>query len=108
MLKVITASVIALALVSVMSYPVSAQTAEQSQNLEVKCDTTTGSYGQNTTTSCKAIGGQNQKITFRKGVKPVAKADIKGTGLDTATTVAGTLTLAGGAIAAWLRVRNQA
>lgn len=107
MLKIITATTIAFALMlSVMPYSVQAETAEQDQKIDVDCNVTTGAYGQNTSTTCKVLGKQSQRITLRKGV-PQVKA-LADTGVDTNVAIASTLTIAGGAVAAFLKIKNQA
>lgn len=106
MLKVITATTIALALlVAVMPYGVQAETAEQEQKFDVECNVSTSGYGQSTN-NCKVLGKQSQKITLRKGVKPVDT--LAATGVDTNVAIASTVSIAGGAVATFLRIKNKA
>jgi hypothetical protein len=98
MIKLMIATTVASALLmTVMATPVLADTtAEQNQNLEVECKTTSGSYGQ-ASAECHAKGEQKQKITTREGVK-IHK--VLETGLDSNTMSVVIGTLATGAVAA--------
>jgi len=114
MLKIITATTIAFALMlSVMPYSVQAETAEQNQTVnhevELKCENT-GSYGQNTTcvSTDKFKTEQRQRILGTLSKRGLVAHKSVNTALDTSTTLmAGAVILAGTA-AAVAKFKNKA